>query len=218
MHSFGDAAAWKSLDHSGIEMETDSKRLSILPRKITVLKHSGSLASARAGSWRPWPIQTLPVIGFLAFLGVTFVILVQNIHLPPDRRTLEKDAAELACLETQSRTNDYHTEMRSVPLAAADSAAIGRFDLLLEQQSQSEASKSALIASRASSPDLNQNTDSSSVKKQLRPFKRDLARRGDHVRNPQRERSVSSTRQRHEQKGPSSLFAGLWHALGFSSN
>lgn len=162
-----------------------------------------SFTLIRGRSWRPGPIQTLLVTGFLALLGLIFAILIPDIHLAPDRLTLEKDAAELACLEAQSHTNDYHTETRSVPLAAADSAAIGRVDLLLEQQPQSETPKSALIVRRASSPDRKRNTDAGSVRKHLRPFKRDLA---------------GPTRQRYEQKGPSSLFAALRHALGFSSN
>jgi hypothetical protein len=58
------------------------------------------IARDQKRSWHAGPIQMLWVTGSLAFLCVIFLILMQDIHPTPTKLTLQKDAAELARLET----------------------------------------------------------------------------------------------------------------------
>jgi hypothetical protein len=193
--------------------------VSVLPRKIPILDRAKNLRTTRTGrSWRPGPIQTLAATGLSAFLCVTLVMLIQNIHLTPDKITLQKDAAELASLETQSRMDYSRAEARSLPSATAYNAGIDRVDAQPKERPQSEAPTSRLIASRASSVDQKWDTDSGAASKQARAFKKDLKSRPDNVRNPQRQRAVAPARQRYQQKGLRAFFAAIGHALGFSSN
>ena len=167
--------------------------------------------------WRPEPIQMLLAIGLFASLGVTLVILIQGIHPAPDKLTLQKDASELASLEKQSRIDDSHLEARTLPSATAGSAGIDRVDPRAEEHLQSEALKLSLIASRASSVDRNSDTDSAATR-EPKAFKRDIEGRTRNLRNPQRQRPVTPTRQRNEHSGLSSLFAAIGRALHLSSN
>jgi hypothetical protein len=145
--------------------------------------------------------------GLFALLGVTLVILIQDIHPAPDKLTLQKDASELANLEKQSRMDDSHIEARTLPSATAGSAGMDRVDARAEERLESEALKSSLIASRASSVDRKSDTDSGATR-EPKTFKR----------NPQRQRPVTPARQRSEHRGLSSLFAAIGRALHFSSN
>ena len=54
------------------------------------------VAFTRTRNWLPASIQILLAIGLFASLGVTLVILIQDIHPAPDKLTLQKDASELA--------------------------------------------------------------------------------------------------------------------------
>jgi hypothetical protein len=170
------------------------------------------------GSLRPGPLQVLLVTGILAFLGVAFVILSHDVHLAPDKLAFQKDAAALERLETQSRQDDSRIESRILPSATASRAGLDRVDALPEEILQSAPPKPSLIAGLASSVDRKRSTDSGAARKQLRAFKRDLEVRPDNIRNPQRQRAISPPRQRYEQRGLSSLLAGIGHALGFSRN
>jgi len=82
-----------------------------------------------------------------------FLLLMQDIRLVPTKLTLQKDAAELARLETQLRLADSHSETRSLPSAAASDAGTERIDVKTQEHFEFEAPKSALIASRMSSVD-----------------------------------------------------------------
>jgi hypothetical protein len=208
-HGLDNAAGWNLSDHSSTRNQRESQ---VPPPNIAIFERSKKLWATRTGRrWHPGPIQTLLATGLSAFLGVTLVILAQDIHPAPDKLTLQKDAAELASLETHSR-------MDSLPSATAGNAEIDRVAEQPEERPQPEAPKSKLIASRASSVDRKRDTDSSVARKQLRVFKRDLEGRPDKVRNPQRQTAVPFTRQRYEQRGLNSFFAAIGHALGFSSN
>jgi hypothetical protein len=100
------------------------------------------MRTVRTGrSWRPDPVQTLLAIGLSASLCVTLVILIQDIHPAPDKLTLQKDAAELASLESQSRMDDSPTEPRSLASATACTAGINRLDAQAEKRPQSETPK-----------------------------------------------------------------------------
>ena len=69
-----------------------------------MLTGSGNLQTIRTGRrWPLNPIQAVLATGFLAFLGVALVILIQNIHPAPNKLTLREDAAELASLQRESR-------------------------------------------------------------------------------------------------------------------
>jgi hypothetical protein len=70
---------------------------------------------------------------------VILVILVQNIHPAPDQLTLQKDAAELASRETQSRKNDCQIEAQASPLVAASNAGTERIAVQPEEHSEFEA-------------------------------------------------------------------------------
>ena len=175
-------------------------------------------SATRTGrNWHPDPIQVLLAIGLFASLGVTLVILIQDIHPAPDKLTLQKDASELASLQKQSRMDDSHIEARTLPSATAGGAEIDRVDAQPGERLQSEGLKSSLIASRASSVDRKSDTDSGATR-EPRAFKRDIEGRTSNLRNPQRQRPVTPTRQRYEHRGLSSLFAAIGRALHFSSN
>ena len=136
----------------------------------------------------------------------------------PDKLAFQKDAATLESLETHSRQDDSRIESRSLPPATASSAGLDRLVAQPEEILQSASPKPSLIARLPGSVDRKRNTDSGTARKQLRAFKRDLEVRPDNIRNPQRQRTLSPPRQRYEQRGLSSLFAGIGHFLGFSRN
>jgi hypothetical protein len=165
-------------------------------------------------NWCPGPVQMLLATGLFASLGVTLAILIQDIHPAPDKLTLQKDASELASLEKQSRMNDSHLEARTLPSATAGSAGIDWVDARRKERFESE---SSLIASRTSSVDRNTDTDSGATR-EPKAFKREIKGRTSYLRNPQRQRPITPTRQRYEQRGLSSLFAAIGRALHISSN
>jgi hypothetical protein len=209
-HSFDDANRWESLDGSKPEIEWQPQSLAVPPRNKRMLARSGKLRTIRAGRrWRPDPIHTLLATGFLAVLGVTLVILIQNIHSPPGRLTLQKDAAELASLERQSRLDAASGEAGNQPSPPAGSTGIDLVEAQLQERSQPAVAKPALIASRATSPDRKRNIRSEGAR-ELRASKS--------LQNPQTRRVADLARRRYEQRGLDSFFAGLRHALGFSKN
>jgi len=174
-------------------------------------------ATRRGRNWRPDPIQILLAIGLFASLCVTLVILIQDIHPAPDKLTLQKDASELASLEKQSRMEDSHSEARTLPPATASRVGIGQVDARPEERLQSEPLKSSSIASRVSSVDPKSDTDPGATT-EPKVFKRHIEGRTSNLRNPQRQRPVTPTRQRYEHSGLSSLFAAIGRALHLSSN
>ena len=192
-----------------------------VPCKASHEKNIGFLMSASATrtgrNWCPNPIQMLLATGLFASLGVTLVILIQGIHPAPDKVTLQKDASELESLAKQSQMDDSHIEARILASATAGSVGIDRADARPEERLQSEGLKSSLIASRASSVDRKSDTDPGATR-EPKAFKRDVQDRTSKLRNPQRQRPVTPTRQRYEQRGLSSLFAAIGRALHFSSN
>jgi hypothetical protein len=160
----------------------------------------------------------LLVTGSFAFLGVALVILIQDIHPAPDKHTLEKDKAELASLETQSGMGQSQIEAQSLSLARASSARIDRVDAPSEELFQSGLHKSSLTASVPNSVDRKRDTDSLAASKQSSAFKRDLKRRADNIRNPQRQTALAVRRQESNQRGLSSFFSAIGRALHLSSN
>jgi hypothetical protein len=213
-HSFDDAAGWKTSDRSSIGIEKESESVAVPPRNISILRRSKNLHSRRSvGRKRLGPIQTtLLAAGSLAFLCVILVILVQNIHPAPDKLTLQKDAAELASMETQSRKEDRQIEARTSPSAAASSIETDLIVAQPEEHSQSQAPESRLIASNINPLAPITDAGSSEAKARLRAFKR------DHARHPQRPRAVAPTQQPNKQQGLSLFFAHIGRALGFSTN
>lgn len=208
--SFVNAADWKPSDHCSARTVRESQKFGLPSRNIAFLARSKSLRTAiEARRWRPDPIRMLLVIGFLAFLGVALVILIQSIHPAPDKYTLEKDKAELASLDAQSRVDHSHIEEQSLPLATASSARIDRVDTPPEELSQPGLLKPGLTASVASSVDQKRDTDSRAARKQSRAFKRDLKGRADNIR---------ATRQQSNQRGLNSFFSAIGRALHLSSN
>jgi hypothetical protein len=126
---FEDAAGQKSLDHSSTGIERESHGLNVPPRNIPVLGWSKNLrTNGRRRSWRPDPVQTVLATGFVAFLGLTLGILIHSIHPAIDKLTFQKDVAELARLETQSRMDDSHTESRGPASTTVVNARIDRAD------------------------------------------------------------------------------------------
>lgn len=175
-----------------------------------MLAWSGKLPTIRAGRrWRPGPIQLLLATGFLAAIGVILVILIQDIHPAANKFTLQKDAAELASLERKSSIDVARVEAGSLPSPPASNAGIDLVETQLEEDSESEAPQSSLIASRASSPERKRSTHSDGGRK---------SRAAKGLQNPQTRRVADSTRQRYEHGGLGSFFAGIGHALGFSRN
>jgi hypothetical protein len=172
-------------------------------------------SATRTGrNWCPDPMQMLVATGLFASLGVTLVILIQNIHPGPDKLTLQKDASELASLEKQSRMDDSHLKARTPASAKASNAGIDRVDAQPEERLQSEGLKSSPIASWASLVDRKSDTDPGATR-EPKALKRDTS---SSLRNPRRQKPVTPTRQRSEQRGLSSLFAAIGRALHFSSN
>jgi hypothetical protein len=137
-HGFDNAAGWKRSGHPPTGIEKASESLAVPTRNIPILRRSKNLHSRRSvGSKRFDPIRTtLPATGSLAFLCVILVILVQNIRPAPDKLTLQRDAAELASLETQSRKGDCQIEARNTPSAAASNIESDLIDPQPEERSQ----------------------------------------------------------------------------------
>jgi hypothetical protein len=216
-HGFDHPAGRKSSDHSGTGIERESERVAVPPRNIPIRRRSKDLHSSRSvSSWRLGPIQTtLLATGPLAFLCV--ILVIQNIHPAPDKLTLQKDAAELASLETQSRKDDRQIKARTSPSVAVSNTETARIDARVEEHSQSQATKSGLIASHIISETRKTEAGSGEPKAQLRAFKRDLGGRPDYVRNSQRQRAAAPTRP-YKKQGLSSFFAAIGRALGFSRN
>ena len=184
--------------------------------KRKLIRRSNSHTQRPQRSWHLGPIQALLAIGSLAFASVIFLLLIQDIHPAPAKLTLQKDAAELARLETQLRLGNSHTETRSLPSAAVPNAGTERVDGQPEEYSEFQAAKSTLIASRMTTVDRKRGTGSGAVKKHLRAFRRDLERRPDYIRNLQSQRAIASTRQQYKQQGLGSFFSGMGRTLGFS--
>ena len=196
----------------------ESQRLDAPRPNNRVLRRSNSHSQRPERSWHPGPIQALLATGSLAFLCVIFLLLMQDIRLVPTKLTLQKDAAELARLETQLRLADSHSETRSLPSAAASDAGTERIDVKTQEHFEFEAPKSALIASRMSSVDRKRDAGSGEAKKHLRPFKRGLDGRPDYVRNLQSQRTIAPTRQQYKLQGLGSFFSAMGRALGFSTH
>jgi hypothetical protein len=207
---------------------------------VDLLEKHGSEVSrhphAHVGSGIPWKVTCVhpnsraefhevrhrrgPIVSASGHtVGATFVILSHDIHLPPpiDSRSRRTRLA-LESLETQSGEDNSRIEARSLPSAAASRAEADRVYAQPEEILQSAPPKPSLIARLAGSVDWKRRTDSGAARKQPRAFQRDPEVRPDNIRNAQRQRAVSPPRQRYEQRGLSSLFAGIGHALGFSRN
>jgi hypothetical protein len=107
----------------------------------------------------------LLVTGILAFLGVTVVIPSYDIHLAPDKLTLQKDATALESLETQSGQDDPRIEARSLDSTTASSAGVDRVDAQPEEILQSAPPKPSLNARLTSSVDRKRTTDSGAARK-----------------------------------------------------
>jgi hypothetical protein len=214
----GNTTGWKSSDPFSSEIERQCRRVAVPPEDDPIFGQSKNLRTPKTGRGRhPEPIQVVLGTGISALLGVTLVMLILAIHPAPDQLTLQKDKSELARLETQSPADAAHTEARSLTSAKAGSAGIERFDAWPEERLQFEALKSRLITSKGSSVDQKMDADSGATRT-LKTLKRDPKGRPNNARNPHRQRTVVPTRQRYEQRGPSSFFAALGHAVGFSSN
>jgi hypothetical protein len=171
-YSFDNANESKLSDESSTLIYKESQRLDASPPNNRVLRRSNSPGQRRERSWRPGPIQALLTAGSLAFLSVIFLLLMQDIHPAPTKLTLQKDAAELARLETQLRVGDSQTETRSLPSAAVSNAGTKRVDVQPEKHSEFEAPKPTLIASRMSS--IGRTREADSAEEHPTPFKRGL--------------------------------------------
>jgi hypothetical protein len=195
-----------------------NRNYQISPVLGLTIRRSNSQSQRLERSWHPGPIQALLATGSLAFLSVISLLLMQDIHLAPTKLILQKDAAELTRLETQLRLGDSHTEIRSLPSAAASTAGTERIDVQPQENSGFEVPGSALIASRLSSAGRKRDAGSGEEKKHLRPFKRGLEGRPDYVRNLQSQRTIAHRRQPYKQQGLGSFFSAMGRALGFSTH
>jgi hypothetical protein len=198
-YSFDNANESKLSDESTTLIYKESQRLDAPPPSNRVLRRSNSPSQRPERSWHPGPIQALLTAGSLAFLCLIFLLSMGDIHLAPTKLTLQRDAAELARLETQLRVGDSHTETRSLPAAAASDAGTERVDVQPEKHSEFEAPKPTLIASRMGS--MGRRREPSSGEERPRPFKRGLEGRPNYVRNLQSQRPIAPTRQPNKQQG-----------------
>jgi hypothetical protein len=198
-YSFDNANESKLSDESTTLIYKESQRLDAPPPSNRVLRRSNSPSQRPERSWHPGPIQALLTAGSLAFLCLIFLLSMGDIHLAPTKLTLQRDAAELARLETQLRVGDSHTETRSSPAAAAPDAGTERVDVQPEKHSEFEAPKPTLIASRMGS--VGRRREPSSGEERPRPFKRGLEGRPNYVRNLQSQRPIAPTRQPNKQQG-----------------
>jgi hypothetical protein len=153
--------------------------------------------------------------GSLAILCVISLLLMQNIHPPPTKLTLQSDAAELVRLETQLRVSDSHTETRSLPSSAVSNAGTERVDVKPEKHSEFAEPKPTLIASRMSSAGRKREADSG--EEHPRPSKRALEGRANYVRNFKSQSPIAPTRQPSKQQGLAYFFSATGRALGFST-
>jgi hypothetical protein len=183
-----------------------------------VLCRSDSHSQRPERSWRPGPIQALLATGSLASLCVIFLLIIQNICPVPTKLTLQKDAAELARLETQLRLGNSHSETRSLPSAAVADAGTERIDVKTQEHLEFEAPRSALSASRMSSVDRKRDAGSGGAKKHLRPFKRGMEGRPDYVRNLYNQMTIAPTREHHKLQGLGSFLSAMSRTLGFSTH
>jgi hypothetical protein len=218
MYRFVNANESKLSHQSSTRTYKESQRLDTPPPNNRVLRRSDSHSQRPERSWRPDPVQTLWVTGSLAFLCVIFLLLMQDIHPAPTKLTLQKDATELARLETQLRLSDSNSETRGLPSAAASDAGTERIDVRTEENSEFEAPKSALIASRTSSVGRKRDAGSGEAKNHLRSFKRGMEGRPDYARNLQSQRTTGTSRQQYKQQGLCSFFSAMGRALGFSTH
>ena len=216
--SFDNANESKRSDQSGTWIDKESQGLDAPPPNNRALGRSKSHSQRPESSWHPGPIQVLLATGSLAFLSVISLLLMQDIHPVPTKVTLQKDAAELASVEMQSRLSDSHPETRSLPSTAASNAGTERIDVRPEKHFEFEPPMSTLIASRMSSVCRKRDAGSGEAKKHLRLFKTDLEGRRDYVRNLQSQRAIAPTRQPYKQQGLGSFFSAMGRALGFSTH
>jgi len=160
----------------------------IPPRNTAILSHAKNLRGVRTGrSWGLGVLQMLLVAGILAYLGVASLILSFSIRFAPDKLALQKDAAGLESLETQSRQYDSLNESRILPLVTARSAGLDRVNARPEEILQSGLPKARSIAGLVSAVDRKRSADSGAARKQLRAFKRDVEVRPDNIGNSQRQ-------------------------------
>lgn len=214
-HSFDNANESKLSDESCALIYKESQRLDTPPPSNRVLRRSKSPGQRPERSWHPGPIQALLTAGSLAFLCLMFLLLMGNIHPVPTKLTLQRDAAELARLETQLRLGDSHAETRSLPAAAASNAGTERIDVQPEKHSEFEAPKPILVASRLGS--AGRRKEASSGEERPRPSKRGLEVRRNYVRNLQSQTPIAPTPQPNRQQGLGSFFSAMGRALGFSA-
>jgi hypothetical protein len=161
-HSFDSTTGWQSSDNSTREIEWESQRLHVPPPKTPIRgRQRDLLTKGTRRRRRPGPTRTLVAAVLSTFVGLTAVTLVLGVHPALDKVTLQKDAAELVSLETQSRQETSPPADQSPPSLMANNAR---------------------------------------------------------VRSSQTRRELALTQQPYEQKGPSSLLAGISRALGFSRN
>jgi len=204
-HSFDSAAGWES-------GERESRRSLVSPPDTPIRSRQRNLLT-RAIRRRRWPApaQTLVAVILSCSIGVTAVTLILGIHPALDKVTLRKDAAELVSLETRSRSETSAPAAPTPSSPRADDAGIKLVAARPAAISQPEAPKSSLT----SSPEQKRNSDFSAAKKP-RASRREPEGRLDRLRNPQVRRAVALAERPYEQRGLSSLLAGISRALGFS--
>jgi hypothetical protein len=218
VYSFDNANESRLSDESSTRIYQNSQRLDAPPPNNQVLRRSNSDNQRPERSWHLRSIQALLTTGSLAFLSVISLLLMEDIHPVPTKLTLQKDAAELARLETQLRLGDSHPETRSLPSAAASNAGTERIEVQPEEHSGLETPKSTLIASRISSVARKRDAGSGEAKKNLRLFKKGLEGRPNNVRNLQSQRAIATTLQPYKHEGLGSFFSAMGRALGFSTH
>jgi hypothetical protein len=205
----------KLSDESCALIYKGSQRSGAPPPSNRVFQRSNWPGQRPERRWYPGPIQALLTAGSLAFLSVFFLLLMQDIHPAPTKLTLQKDAAELARLETQLRVGDSHTETRSLPSAAVSNAGTERVDTQPEKHSEFEGPKPTLITNRMSS--VGRTREAGSGEEHPRTLKRGLEGRTNYVRSVQSQRPIASTGQPNKQQGLGSFFSSMGRALGFST-
>jgi hypothetical protein len=150
--------------------------------------------------------QIFLIAGSAGCLCVIFAVAMEDIHPLPDKLTRQKDATELARIETRAPVAG--TVLRASPSAAVSNTGIDRNPAEPKERSQPKTREAKLVDGRMRS--ASPKTDSAS-KRQWKAWKEYRDRQT--AKELQQEQAMAGRRQRYAQQG--SLFDAISRALGF---
>ena len=123
-------------------VKRDSLGSVVLSRTTPKRRRSKSLPTVRTISRRRANrFQRLGATGLAAFLSLTLLTPLLSTRPEPDKLTIQRDAAELARLELQSRTDDFRSEAGSLPSGTEGKAEIDPVNSQVEHHAQVDATK-----------------------------------------------------------------------------